>query len=326
MTSNIIFRHICREDTYMFNYTQLPDELFTIEQFAVLSLHAKVLYSFMLRRVSISKDNGWVDEIGDIYIYYRVDEIMQKFNCSNKTAAKIMSELEEIGLIEKKRQGQGKPDIIYVNKSRSVINEQKSAEEEPALPIEQMEHMHDRSDTADAGESVPDSEVKNIHFKKCKKFTSKDVKNSSLEVKNVHASYKENNYKESDISSSLSPPNIQQKQVRLNEEEEERYKEQIRYQEAERRYTARIAEAVYAELLKRQAEYLKKFTADMFQRVCKSVAVSKEPILSMPGFVNWCLDRISFQPTARTDTNQFCQFMKRNDYDFAEIEKELAGR
>lgn len=326
MTSNIIFRHICREDTYMFNYTQLPDELFTIEQFAILSLHAKVLYSFMLRRVSISKDSGWVDETGDVYIYYRVDEIMQKFNCSNKTAAKIMSELEEIGLIEKKRQGQGKPDIIYVNKFSTVIDEQSSAEEEPALPIEQMEHMQNESITEDTGENVSNSEVKNVHFKKCKKFTSKDVKSTSLEVKNVHASYKENNYKESDISSSLSPPNIQHKQVRLNEEEEERYKEQIRYQEAERRYSAQIAGAVYAELLKRQAEFLKKFTADMFLRVCKSVAVSKEPIVSMPGFVNWCLNRISFLPTARADTDQFYQFMKRNDYDFAELERELAGR
>lgn len=41
-------------------------------------------------------------------IYYRTDEIMEKFNCSNKTASKIMAELEEIGLIEKKRQGQTK--------------------------------------------------------------------------------------------------------------------------------------------------------------------------------------------------------------------------
>lgn len=328
MTSNIIFRHICREDTYMFNYTQLPDELFSIEQFAVLSLHAKVLYSFMMRRVSVSKDNNWVDDAGDVYIYYRIDEIIQKFNCSNKTATKIMSELEEIGLIEKKRQGQGKPDIIYVNKFSAVVEEQSAQEDEPELPIEQLEHLYAESVTENMEESVPNPEVNKIHFKKCKNYTSKNVKNSSLEVKKIHANYKENNYKENNykdlvISSSSSHPDIQQKQVRLNEEDEEKYKKQIKYQEAERQYSALIATAVYAELVKRQEEYRRMFTADMFLRVCKSVAVSKEPIISMTGFVNWCLDRISFLQRTRGDTNQFCQFPQRDDYDFAEIECNL---
>lgn len=323
MTSNIVFRHICREDTYMFNYTQLPDELFSIEQFAVLSLHAKVLYSFMLRRVSVSKDNNWVDDAGDVYIYYRIDEIIQKFNCSNKTATKIMSELEEIGLIEKKRQGQGKPDIIYVNKFSAVVEEQNVQEDEPELPIEQLEHLYAESVTENMEESVSNPEVNKIHFKKCKNYTSKNVKNSSLEVKKVHANYKENNYKESVISSSSSPSDIQQKQVRLNEEDEEKYKKQIKYQEAEKQYSALIAAFVYAELIKRQQEYKSMFTADMFLRVCKSVAVSKEPIVTMTGFVNWCLDKISFLPRPGETTNQFCQFPQRNDYDFAEIERNL---
>lgn len=59
MDKKISYKHICCEDTYMFNYTQLPDELFTIKIFADLSLEAKVLYSFMLRRVSISKENSF---------------------------------------------------------------------------------------------------------------------------------------------------------------------------------------------------------------------------------------------------------------------------
>ncbi|MCM1128128.1 MAG: replication initiator protein A [Lachnospiraceae bacterium] len=301
----------------MFNYTQLPDELFTIELFSALSLHAKVLYSFMLRRVSISKDNNWIDESGDVYIYYRVDEIMEKFNCSNKTAAKIISELEEIGLIEKRRQGQGKPDIIYVNKFSALPEEQ---ENEPELPIEHMELLGGGLSDAEEGISDLNPEVKKVHFQKCKKFTSGSEKNTSLEVKKVHANYKENNYIEKINSSSLSPPNIQRENIRLIEEEKEKYRRKLKYQNAERAYSAQTASAVFDELIKRNKEYQEQFSPEMFMRICKAVSASREPILSMPGFINWCLDRISFQ--TRAETNPFCQFPQRS-YDYKELERNL---
>lgn len=318
MQTNIIFKHICREDTYMFNYTQLPDELFTVDLFATLSLHAKVLYSFMLRRISISKDNNWIDDAGYVYIYYRVDEIMGKFNCSNKTAAKIMAELEDIGLIEKKRQGQGKPDIIYVNKFSEITENQ---EEEPKFPIEHMELLSNDIQE-EVRRKIP--EVKNLHFQKCKKYISKSVENTSLEVNDLHTNYKEKNYKESINSSSLSPPNDFHEKIHLLEEEKENYRRKIKYQEAERAYSANIAAAVFAELIKRDREYLSYFTADMFARICKAISSSKEPIIFMPGFVNWCMDRISHIPTSKTGENarQFCQFPQR-EYDFEELEREL---
>ena len=39
---------------------------------------------------------------------------MEDVNCSNKTALNIISELEEVGLIEKYRQGLGDPIRFYV--------------------------------------------------------------------------------------------------------------------------------------------------------------------------------------------------------------------
>lgn len=320
------FKHICKEDTYMFNYTQLPDELFTVEFFMELSLYAKVLYSFMLRRVSISKENSWIDDEGDVYIYYRTDEIMDKFNCSNKTASKIMAELEEIGLIEKKRQGQGKPDIIYVNKF-SALNESEDGEE-PELPIENLELLYTEDEQNDE-EPVLNSEVKKIHFKKCKNYTSRNVKSTRQEVKNLHANYKDNNYKEKLSSSTMQDMNnLQQKKVvRIRQEEEEgECKRKIKYQEAERLYSAQVAGAVLNELMKRNQEYRERFTAEMFQKVCKSMVVSKEPILHPSGFINWCFDNINFQakqsPVRDGTQNQFNQFMQR-EYDFDALEKEI---
>lgn len=326
----ISFKHICKEDTYMFNYTQLPDELFTLEVFMDLSLHAKVLYSFMLRRVSISKENSWIDEAGDVYIYYRADEVMEKFNCSNKTAAKIMAELEDIGLIEKKRQGQGNPTIIYVNKFSAVIEELPPDQgEEPELPIDHMEHLYTEKEEIIERNSGQNSEVKNLHFKKCKNYTSRNVKNTPLEVKNLHASYKENNYKEKvNSSSTTDPPDIVREQIRLLEEEEEKdLKKRIKYQEAERSYSAKIVKAALDELIKRDHEYQRSFTAAMFAKVCKTIASSKEPIVHLAGFINWCYDNISFSSPVNSkenhgQPNQFNQFMRR-EYDFDALEREI---
>lgn len=308
MSKNIVYKHICREDTYMFNYTQLPDELFTIDLFASLSLHAKVLYSFMLRRVSVSKNNQWIDEEGYVYIHYRVDEIMEKFNCSNKTAAKIMSELEETGLIDKKRQGQGKPDIIYVNKFSTMDTEQAKPEAEPEDRTEQEQPPSLAQ--KNTGETTANPEVKKVHFKKCKNYTSKNEENTLQEVKNLHANYKDNSYKESVINSS-------------SQTGEEEYKKLLKYQEAAGQYSARIARTAFEELMKRDEEYRRKFNSAMFLKVCKTIAESHEPVLSVPGFVNWCYDNIDFSPPIKnTRAGQFSQFMQR-EYDLAALEKEL---
>lgn len=109
----------------------------------------------------MSKNNNWIEDAGDVYIYYRADEIMEKFNCSNKTAGKIMSEHKEIGLIEKKRQGQGKPDTIYVNKFSSITENQ---EEELEFSLDHMELLSDESSKEIEDIIAQNSEVYKLHF------------------------------------------------------------------------------------------------------------------------------------------------------------------
>lgn len=325
MDKKISYKHICCEDTYMFNYTQLPDELFTIKIFDDLSLEAKVLYSFMLRRVSISKENKWLDENGDVYIYYRTDEIMSRFNCSNKTASKILSELEEIGLIDKIRQGQGKPDIIYVNKFYM-------AEEDPAINSEDMtveipmQDVEIQQKNTTQGDTF--SEVKKVHIKKCKNYTSKSEKNTLLEVKKLHTNYKENNYKDIAISSSVqnSSKIANGEGVRLLEEEKEDLKEKIKYNQTAQKYSVQIAEAVLQELLRRDRKYLDVFSANMFMKICKAIRDSREPILNLPGFINWCLDRINniqSQRAGREVSRAAFNTMLHTNYDYAALEREL---
>ncbi len=61
-------------------------------------------------RMSLSAKNGWIDKNGRVYIIFTIDEAKMALNCAEQKAIKLLSELEKkAGLIERKRQGLGKP-------------------------------------------------------------------------------------------------------------------------------------------------------------------------------------------------------------------------
>ena len=65
--------------------------------------------------MSLSARNQWFDAAGRIYIIFTIDEIKKALGCADKKAVKLLDELEKkYGLIERKRQGLGKPNLIYV--------------------------------------------------------------------------------------------------------------------------------------------------------------------------------------------------------------------
>ena len=79
-----------------------------------LSTDAKTLYGILLDRMGLSVKNGWLDEQGRVYIIFPVQEVMDALGCADNKATKLFRELEKFGLIERKRRGLGKPDLIYV--------------------------------------------------------------------------------------------------------------------------------------------------------------------------------------------------------------------
>lgn len=71
--------------------------------------------------MNLSAKNGWLDEYGRVYIIFTVDEIRESLCCGNKKAISLLDELEnKVHLIERKRQGLGKPNLIYVKNFCSV--------------------------------------------------------------------------------------------------------------------------------------------------------------------------------------------------------------
>ena len=108
-----------------FAFYRVPKVLFTNDRFKYLSAEAKTLYGILLDRVPLSAKNGWIDEQGRVYIICTIEEIMEDMNCGNKKAIQLLSDLEDkVGLIERKRQGLGKPNLIYVKNFISAVDSQ----------------------------------------------------------------------------------------------------------------------------------------------------------------------------------------------------------
>ena len=107
------------EQADSYSFYRIPRQLITGEKYKGLSVEAKLLYGMMLDRMGLSLRNGWLDKTGRVYIYYTVEEIQGDLGCGHVKAGRLLAELDTvkgIGLIERVRQGQGKPTKIYVKK------------------------------------------------------------------------------------------------------------------------------------------------------------------------------------------------------------------
>ena len=109
-----MFDYFYGQSGEMFSYFRVPQILFRDIKFKDLSTDAKTLYGILLDRMGLSVKNGWLDEQGRVYIIFPVQEVMDALGCADNKATKLFRELEKFGLIERKRRGLGKPDLIYV--------------------------------------------------------------------------------------------------------------------------------------------------------------------------------------------------------------------
>lgn len=97
------------------SFYKLPKVLFGDDRYKDISTDAKVLYSLLLDRNSLSVKNGWIDSHGRYYQYFTIKECKTKLNFGHDKIIKLFKELETNGLIIRQRQGRGKPSVIYVH-------------------------------------------------------------------------------------------------------------------------------------------------------------------------------------------------------------------
>lgn len=197
MEQKVSFDYFYGTQADQYSFYRIPKALFQNDYFKNLSSDAKILYGLMLDRMSLSIKNQWFDEQNRAYIYFSIEDIMDLLNCGKNKAIKSLQELDQengIGLIEKKRQGFGKTNIIYVKSF--VIPDKKIAVQEDLPGTSQKFEIQ----TAD--EKEDDTEVCKINFKKSQKQTSRSPENKLPEVCKSNTNYNNLSYnKENDTES-----------------------------------------------------------------------------------------------------------------------------
>ncbi|MBQ4522513.1 MAG: replication initiator protein A [Lachnospiraceae bacterium] len=180
MGDSLRFDYYYGIEAEQFSFYRVPRLLIKDERFKELSSDAKLLYGLMLDRMALSIKNGWFDEENRAYIHYTLDNIMEDLGCAREKCSKVIAELDSkkgIGLIEKKRQGLGKPDIIYV-KNFATLEARTEPEKQPESP--------DNTDVS--------TEVRKPNFKEFDNQTSRNSETELAEVREPNGSYNNNNY------------------------------------------------------------------------------------------------------------------------------------
>ena len=197
-----------------YSFYRVPKVLFTAECFKSLSCEAKVLYGLMLDRMSLSIKNRWFDEEDRVYIIFTVEEIAVLLNCGTQKAVKLMKELDDnqgIGLIEKKRLGLGKPNVIYVK--NFILKEKCSPEQRGKAPENlgntQNSENHNSRIVKTTNQELPESQYKNDenHTSRIVEITTQEVPNSQSNNTDINnTDFNETDFNEIDsIQSYLSP-------------------------------------------------------------------------------------------------------------------------
>ena len=197
-----------------YSFYRVPKVLFTAECFKSLSCEAKVLYGLMLDRMSLSIKNRWFDEEDRVYIIFTVEEIAELLNCGSQKAVKLMKELDTnqgIGLIEKKRLGLGKPNVIYVK--NFILKEKCSPEQRGKAPENlgntQNSENHNSRIVKTTNQELPESQFKNDenHTSRIVEITTQEVPNSQSNNTDINnTDFNETDFNEIDsIQSYLSP-------------------------------------------------------------------------------------------------------------------------
>lgn len=149
-----------------YRYLVLPKELIENPAFSGLDFGAVILYAKMLERAGLSARNEdkFTDERG-LFIIYTVEQMERDLQRSHPTIVKLTKQLSDIGLIEKVRQGQGKPSKIYIMDFTSA--------------------PHSDPEKATSKDLEP-QEVKDFNFKKSTAFTFRSKEYELQEVKDFN--------------------------------------------------------------------------------------------------------------------------------------------
>ncbi len=281
MGNNLRFDYYYGAEAEQFSFYRVPRLLIKDERFKGLSSDAKLLYGLMLDRMALSMKNGWFDEENRAYIHYTVENIMEDLGCAKATCVKVIAELDSkkgIGLIEKKRQGLGRPDIIYVKNFVAIeqteqvkIEEEKPANTDVSTEVQNLNFKKYNSQTSRSSEFEL-QEVQKADFQKSNSRTSRGIESELQEVQELNGNYNNNNYTD---MSYTNPINLS-------------VQAQSRVAQADDTMDGMDEVSAYIELIKQNIEYEhlmahgewqdKALYEELFEVICEVVCVKRKTV------------------------------------------------
>ena len=163
------FDYFYGSEAEQFTFYRIPKILITSQFFKKVSDSAKLLYGLMLDRMSLSIRNGWLDDDNRAYIFFTTNDVMEQMCCGTEKATKMLAELDSekgIGLIERVKQGQGRPAIIYLKKFYDL--EDKDTTSQSSTSKNENQAFEESKNKTFENRKSGLSEIESLEFRKSK--------------------------------------------------------------------------------------------------------------------------------------------------------------
>lgn len=187
------FDYFYGNEAEQFTFYRIPKILITSPHFKKISDSAKLLYGLMLDRMSLSIRNGWLDDDNRAYIFFTTNDVMEQMCCGTEKATKMLTELDSekgIGLIERVKQGQGKPAIIYLKKFYELEDTARSTK---LSEIESQDFQESKVKTFE-NRKTRLSEIESQDFRGSKNKTFENRKSGLSEIESLEFRKSKCNY------------------------------------------------------------------------------------------------------------------------------------
>lgn len=333
--NDLAFSYFIGDESEQFSFVKIPKLFFTDVRFEELSYGAKILYGLLLDRMGLSKKNKWLDKDKRVYVIYTIEAITEDFKVSKTVAVKFMRELEDFGLIEKKRRP-NEAALIYVKNFVLAADEKEDFSENPQI----------QGSLESGSPEVQKVEVQKLEFQKTPQIQG-SLKNGlpesgTPEVQNMESNKtKINNFLNIISSSSISTREDDVKNI---------IREQVNYEkiEASSKYDSEIVDKVIdclANLFllsksnykidnvqvpteKIQQTIVEKLSERCFTQVLDNISANGSgTIYNMQNYVTACFYKLQDIPKSAArglkNPTAFNGFQNQHDYDFDELEKAL---
>ena len=161
------------------NFYQLPKVVIKSKDYRKLKAEAKLMFMLCRDRLSASLDSTrkgdlrFVDDLGDIFIYYNIEDLSEDLGCGRDKVMKLKKELIKYGLIDEVRQGLNKANRIYVKNAITdiqILN----------MEFEEAQQLLN---------PVKSTEVEKADFRKSENTTSRSREIRLQEVANYDSTY-----------------------------------------------------------------------------------------------------------------------------------------